>query len=84
MDRNSPLSMALCFELVKRGANMTVREALETDYRLLQALQAFPDFFTGVHQLLVKKDRDTRPDWVHNSIDEISDTVISFFFEYPV
>lgn len=49
IEKNSPLSMALSFELVKRGAKMNVKEALEMDYRVVQALLSFPDYYVGVH-----------------------------------
>jgi len=41
--------MALSFELVKRGAKMNVKEALEMDYRVVQGLLSFPDYYVGVH-----------------------------------
>jgi hypothetical protein len=32
--KNSPLSMYLSFEIVKRGKNLTVEEALQQDFRM--------------------------------------------------
>lgn len=76
--------MALCFEMVKRGRTMTVEEALQIDYKMLQSLLNFPDYQVGVHQLLVSKDRTKIPDWHFKSVNDITPAVLDYFFEYPV
>jgi hypothetical protein len=49
-----------------------------------QALLNFKNYFEGVHNLLVNKERNQTPNWAFKSVDEISPEVIEYFFNYPV
>ncbi|CDW74362.1 UNKNOWN [Stylonychia lemnae] len=83
IEKNSPISMAICFELVIRGQFMTKKEALELDYKVGQGLLNYPDYFEGVKMLLVEKDRNKRPKWTKNSVFEVTKEDLHFFFNYP-
>lgn len=83
IEKNSPLVMMLTFEIIKRGRQMSVREALELDFRIMQGLLNFPDHHTGVHQLLVKKTRTEKPEWAFQSIDEVHPGIVDYFMNYP-
>ncbi len=83
IEKNSPLSMALSFEIVKRGQKMSVEESLQMDFRIDQALLNFPDYFEGVNNLLVNKDRSLKPNWVFKSVEDISPEIINYILNYP-
>lgn len=53
------------------------------DFRIDQALLNFPDYFEGVHNLLVNKDRSLKPNWVFKTLKDVTPEVIEYFFNYP-
>eukprot|EP00347_Sterkiella_histriomuscorum_P014796 403359492 len=84
LEKNSPMSMAICFELLIRGQRYTKQEALIADYKVGQALLNYPDYFHGVHKLLVDKDRNTKPKWHKKSVYDITKEDVEYFFNYQI
>lgn len=42
---------------------------------------ASPDFITGIQSVLVKKEKDVRPDWSPATIEEITPKIVARFFD---
>lgn len=78
MATKSPTSLKVALEQLRRGANMTLAEALTMEFRLCQAFCADHDFFEGVRALLV--DKDNRPIWQPSSHAGVSDERVASYF----
>ncbi|WP_170769637.1 enoyl-CoA hydratase/isomerase family protein [Ruegeria lacuscaerulensis] len=65
VNRGSPLSMACCIEMLHRlrGPNLTIRKALEHEYRFTYRASAHGDFLEGIRAQIIDKDRTPR--WKH-------------------
>lgn len=63
MNRNSPLSMACTTEMLHRlrGDNLSIRRALELEYRFTYRAMEQGDFIEGVRAQIIDKDRN--PNW---------------------
>ncbi len=61
--RNSPLSMALTIEMIHRlrGPSLTIRKALEMEYRVSHRIMEHGDFLEGVRAAIIDKDKS--PKW---------------------
>ena len=67
--RNSPLSMACAIEMIHRlrRTNVTIREALELEYRYTYRAMEHGDFLEGIRAAVIDKDRTPR--WRHDVND---------------
>ncbi|MCG7518437.1 enoyl-CoA hydratase/isomerase family protein [Ruegeria sp. Ofav3-42] len=65
MVRNSPLSMACTVEMLHRlrSPNLTIRKALELEYRFTYRAMEHGDFLEGIRAQIIDKDRN--PIWRH-------------------
>lgn len=63
----SALSMAIVFEQIKRGKNMTLKEVFEMEYKISQGFVHHTEFFEGVRALLIDKDKN--PKWKYASVN---------------
>jgi enoyl-CoA hydratase/carnithine racemase len=79
LQKKSPTSLKIIFELLKRHQGKTLKECLVTEFRLSQHFVEQPDFFEGVRALLV--DKDQKPVWIPSSLSEIDQDAISWYFE---
>ena len=66
----SPLSLAVVFEQIVRGANMTTKDVFKMEYGISQGYMKHTEFYEGVRALLVDKDRN--PQWKHPNVHEVS------------
>ena len=69
MGRNSPLSMACTVEMIHRlrGHRLTIRTALEMEYRFTHRSMEHGDFLEGIRALIIDKDRS--PKWQYADQD---------------
>lgn len=67
--RNSPLSMACTVEMLHRlrTPNLTIRKALELEYRFTYRAMEHGDFLEGIRAQIIDKDRN--PSWRHQNQD---------------
>ena len=78
----SPLSLAVVFEQIKRGASMEIRDVFQMEYGITQGyMNHHTEFFEGVRALLIDKDKS--PKWKHANVNEISQNEVNMFFERP-
>ncbi|OUS37160.1 enoyl-CoA hydratase [Rhodobacterales bacterium 56_14_T64] len=75
MARNSPLSMACTVEMLHRlrGTSLTIRKALELEYRFTHRAMEHSDFLEGIRAAIIDKDRN--PQWRHNDMNVPVSTV---------
>lgn len=61
------------------GENMSLGECLQMDYRMSYQFVKDSDFYEGVRALLI--DKDKRPKWSPSRIQDVSEEMISRFFQ---
>lgn len=71
----SPSSVVWSFAAVRRGAAMTLGDALAAELKLTRTTTQHPDFAEGVRAMLVDKDR--QPKWQPARIEDVDPTVIA-------
>ncbi|WGW03025.1 3-hydroxyisobutyrate dehydrogenase [Tropicibacter oceani] len=71
LGRNAPLSMAVTLEMIHRlraMSNLTIRKALELEYRVSHRIMEHGDFLEGIRAAIIDKDRS--PKWRH-ALDKV-------------
>lgn len=63
MSRNSPLSMAVFVEMMRRLKGREIEDALEMEYRFVSRSMEHGDFLEGIRAQIIDKDRN--PKWRH-------------------
>jgi enoyl-CoA hydratase len=74
----SPAALAFTLEAFRRGANLTLPQALDAEFLLTRTTMAYPDFAEGVRAMVVDKDR--QPKWQPARIEDIDPAVIADMF----
>ena len=70
MQRNSPLSMACAFTLIrKQRATRDIKEALELEFRYTHRSLEHSDFIEGIRARII--DKDNKPSWRFQSIADV-------------
>ncbi len=69
MRRASPTSLAITFELFRRGGALTLEECLEMEYQLAVRICKTPEFLEGVRAMVIDKDRTPR--WNPPSMEQL-------------
>jgi len=78
MDSQSPLSMKIIHEQIKRGRNLDLKENLQMDMRIVTRFMEGEEFFEGVRCTLV--DKTDKPKWAHKSVNEVSKNEVERYF----
>ena len=79
LDRNSPTSMKVTLQQLRRGGSMDYDSCVTMEYRMVQRFIAGHDLFEGIRAVLVDKDRN--PAWRPAALAEISDAAVDRYFE---
>ena len=79
MKTNSPLSMAITWEQMKRCETLSLEESYQLDTILARNFLSGKDMFEGVRAILVDKTGD--PKWEYQRIEDIPREVILSYFE---
>ena len=74
----SPTALAFTLEAFRHGANMTLKQTLDAEFRLTRPTMAYPDFAEGVRAMVVDKDR--QPKWQPARIEDIDQSVVDAMF----
>lgn len=76
---NSPTSLKVTFRQLNLGANMSLGECLQMEYRIAYHFLHGSDFHEGVRALLISKDGN--PKWNPSRIEDVSDQRCLSYFE---
>jgi len=80
LKKMSPSSLKITLQQMKRGKNLSFKEALELEYAISQNFMKGHDFFEGVRSLLVTKTND--PKWKPPTLEEIKEEDVNKYFNY--
>ena len=75
----SPAALCFTLEALRRGADLTLKDALDAEFLLTRTTMAYPDFAEGVRAMVVDKDR--KPRWQPARIEEVDPKVIAAMFD---
>ena len=75
----SPTSLKITFKQINEATEMSLRDALIMEYRMVQRCQASGDFYEGVRAMLVDKDR--KPNWKPSDLNKVDEIWVNHFFE---
>ncbi len=78
MAENSPLSMAVSLEQLKRAQAQTLKECFDRDLKLAYHFMQEEDFFTGIRTRMIEKKEKSV--WRFKSVTEISSHYMNGFF----
>ena len=76
--RGSPTSLRLAHEAMRRGADLSLAEALRLEFRLVARLIEGHDFPEGVRAAIV--DKDGAPRWRPATLDAVTDAEVAAHF----
>ena len=80
LSKMSPTSLKVTQEGILRGSKLpNIGEALKMEYRMSQAFMRSHDFYEGIRAVLV--DKDQNPTWKPDTLDEVTDEVVTSFFD---
>ena len=79
MRKKSPLALAVTFEALKRGGQMTFREAMIMELDLSLNFLKTQDFYEGIRAQLIDKDRN--PQWSHEKTSKVTKTQMERLFK---
>lgn len=82
LEKRSPTSLKITFELLRRGKEMTSSEAARLDFSLSQQCITLPDFIEGIRATIIDKDKS--PHWSPSDVSQIGDSFIDSLFQPPV
>jgi len=77
----SPTSLKVTLEQLRRGAGLSIEEALILEFRMTQAFMAGHEFFEGIRAVLV--DKDHAPKWRPATLAEVTASDVAAYFERP-
>ena len=78
MEKMSPTSMKVTLEMCRRGKELSLKDCLAMEYRLVRRCCEDSDFYEGVRALLV--DRDNQPKWAPPNLDQVDQKVVERYF----
>ncbi|HQT80211.1 MAG TPA: enoyl-CoA hydratase/isomerase family protein, partial [Rhodopila sp.] len=74
----SPSSLHWTLKALRRGRDLTLKQALDAEFALTRTTMAHPDFAEGVRAMVVDKDRN--PAWKPNRIEDVDPSAIDALF----
>ena len=74
----SPSALHWTLRALRRGRDLTLRQALDAEFALTRTTMAHPDFAEGVRAMVVDKDR--KPAWQPPRIGDVDSDVIDALF----
>ena len=80
LKHKSPTSLKISLRQIREAKNMSLKEELIMEYRMVQNCLQIGDFFEGVRAMLVDKDR--KPLWKPSKIGEVDNKRIDKFLPH--
>ncbi|KAF9066315.1 3-hydroxyisobutyryl-CoA hydrolase [Rhodocollybia butyracea] len=79
----SPTSLKVALRAIRLGKSLSLKEALEMEYRIAAALcnGASPDFQTGINFVVVEKMKTGRANWSPATLEEVTEDIVDGLFD---
>jgi enoyl-CoA hydratase len=74
----SPTALHFTLRALRRGRDLTLKQALDAEFALTRTTMAYPDFAEGVRAMVIDKDR--KPAWAPARIEDVAATRIDALF----
>jgi len=74
----SPSALHWTLRALRRGRELTLKQALDAEFALTRTTMAYPDFAEGVRAMVVEKDR--KPAWRPARIEDVDPALIDALF----
>ena len=74
----APLSLAVAFEQIRRGASLSLPDCMVMEYRILSRMLRAPDFREGVRAAIV--DKDDAPRWAPATLEGVGEAMVAEHF----
>ena len=79
LKHKSPTSLKISLKQIREASQMSLKDELIMEYRMVQKCLKIGDFFEGVRAMLVDKDR--KPNWSPSSINDVDKSRVDEFFK---
>ena len=79
LKHKSPTSLKISLKQIRAAKDMSLKDELIMEYRMVQNCLESGDFFEGVRAMLVDKDR--KPNWKPSTIEEVDNDRVNNFFK---
>ena len=79
LKHKSPTSLKISLKQLRAAKDMSLKDELIMEYRMVQNCLEAGDFFEGVRAMLVDKDR--KPNWKPSTIEEVDNDRVNNFFK---
>jgi enoyl-CoA hydratase/carnithine racemase len=79
LKHKSPTSLKISLKQIRDARQMSLKDELIMEYRMVQNCLEIGDFFEGVRAMLVDKDR--KPNWIPPKIENVDDNRVNNFFK---
>jgi enoyl-CoA hydratase len=78
MRTKAPSSLAIAFEQVRRGRDLSFEAAMATEFRIVSRIVREPDFYEGVRAAII--DKDGAPVWADGRVDDVAPDWVAAHF----
>lgn len=78
LQSKSPTALKVTLAQMQRGKNLSMREAMNMEYRIVSRFMEGTEFYEGVRALLVDKDKN--PQWAPHRLEDISQIEVDKYF----
>ena len=79
LNSKSLLSLAIAFRQIRAGRNLSMRECMAMEYRILTRILDGGNFYEGIRAAII--DKDQSPVWSPASLDEVTPEMVDRHFE---
>ena len=79
MQRAAPMSLKVALAAMRRLRSSTLRECMQTEFRMVVRFMQGPDFYEGVRAQLI--DKTGQPKWKPSTLGACSDSAVNAYFE---
>jgi enoyl-CoA hydratase len=78
MGAKAPLSLAIAHRQMTIGANLSVDQAMQMEFRIVSRVCRGEDFYEGIRATIL--DKDFSPHWRHGKIGEVTSEKVDAYF----
>jgi enoyl-CoA hydratase len=80
LEQKSPTALRVTMEGLRRGASLSLHEALQAEYVMSCAFLNGHDFYEGVRAAVIDKDRN--PQWSPDKVEDVGDGMLDPYFAH--